>query len=144
MKEERGENSERLFIRELNEARKLMQKDRYGEAIKILDKLKKIEREGDFDYNLTHSLYQLDSNARSLYNQKILLNILNEFSHSRESISFEELNHYVREKKQLIMDNSLIKREIEILILRGEFPGMIRGESIIFSQNPSNLHDKDL
>ncbi|MHA1688851.1 MAG: hypothetical protein ACTSYC_05505 [Promethearchaeota archaeon] len=133
MKEEKGESSLELFLQELNEASKLMQEEQYKKAIKILDKLKKIEREGDFGYNQTHSLYQLDSNARSLYNQKILLNILKELSNSRESISFEELNHHVKQKEQLVMDDSLIKREIELLILRGELSCMIRGDSIIFS-----------
>ncbi|MFW9951964.1 MAG: hypothetical protein ACFFKA_17740, partial [Candidatus Thorarchaeota archaeon] len=59
------------FSSKLREVQNLMQQEKYDGAIQILETLKEIEKAGDFDYSLTHKLYQLLSNSKSLYNQQI-------------------------------------------------------------------------
>ena len=120
------------FIEQLNQAQKLMQEENYKESISIIEKLKKIETESDFNYNLTHRLYQLDSNARSLFNQQKILKIINELSSSCDSISFQDLNQVLREKNKLNLSNDILQREIEILILRNLISCKIDGEKLIF------------
>ncbi len=120
------------FIKQLNQVQELMQKENYKEAISIIEKLKEIETESDFNYNLTHRLYQLDSNARSLFNQQKILKIINELSSSCDSISFQELNQVLREKNKLNLSNDILQREIEILILRNLISCKIDGEKLIF------------
>ena len=61
------------FIHQLDIVEKLMHQENYKEAVILIEKLKKLEKESNFGYNLTHRLYQLDSNVRSLYNQQIIL-----------------------------------------------------------------------
>ena len=61
------------FTKQLMEVQELMKTEKYAEALVILSKLKDIEKKGDFDYSLTHKLYQLDSNCHSLYNQEKIL-----------------------------------------------------------------------
>ena len=65
------------FAQKLIEVQDLMKNENYEEAIVILEKLKEIDQKGDFDYNLTHKLYQLISNTHSLYHQKIIVNEIN-------------------------------------------------------------------
>jgi len=120
------------FIKQLNQVQELMQKENYKEAISIIEKLKEIETESDYNYNLTHRLYQLDSNARSLFNQQKILEIINELSSKYDSISFQELNQVLREKNKLNLSNDILQREIEILILRNLISCKIDGEKLIF------------
>ena len=68
--------SSQEFIDKLNEVQELMLKEDYNNAIIILDKLKAIDKQNEFNYNLTHKLYQLDSNVRSLYNQQLILKFI--------------------------------------------------------------------
>jgi len=49
------------FVKDLSDAQELMRNERYPEALIILGKLKEADKAGDFDYNLTHKLYQLQS-----------------------------------------------------------------------------------
>ncbi|MCJ7650443.1 MAG: hypothetical protein MUP85_17680, partial [Candidatus Lokiarchaeota archaeon] len=65
------------FANRLNEVQELMAKEKYKEALVLLEGLKDLDKTSNFDYNLTHKLYQLDSNTRSLYNQQIILERLN-------------------------------------------------------------------
>ena len=109
-----------------------MLKEDYKEALLLLEDLKKIEKQGDFNYNLTHKLYQLDSNARSLYNQQIILNLIYDMSKQQKSITFSELNEFLRKKNNLTFDESILKREIEILILRKLISCKIEDDMIIF------------
>ncbi len=120
------------FIKQLNQVQELMQKENYKEAISIIEKLKEIETESDYNYNLTHRLYQLDSNARSLFNQQKILKIIKELSSSCDSISFQELNQVLREKNKLNLSDDILQREIEILILRNLISCKIDGEKLIF------------
>jgi len=120
------------FIKQLNEVQDLMQKEKYQEAVILIEKLKEFEKKNNYDYNLTHRLYQLDSNAHSLYNQQVLLHIINDLSNRYDSISFQELNRVLKEKKELNLSNDILQREIEILILRNLISCKIDGEKLIF------------
>ena len=121
------------FIKQLNQAQELMQKENYEEAISLIEKLKEIETESDFNYNLTHRLYQLDSNARSLLNQQKILRIINELSSSYDSISFQELNNILQKEIELNLTIDILKREIEILILRNQLSCKIEKDNIVLN-----------
>ena len=55
------------FIGKLNEAQDLMKNEKYKEAVILLEKLREIEKKNeDFEYSLSHRLYQLISNSNSL------------------------------------------------------------------------------
>lgn len=120
------------FIKQLNEVQDLMQQEKYQEAVILIEKLKEFEKKNNYDYNLTHRLYQLDSNAHSLYNQQVILHIINNLSNRYDSISFQELNRVLKEKKELNLSNDILQREIEILILRSLISCKIDGEKLIF------------
>ncbi len=120
------------FIKKLDQVQELMQQENYKEAIVLIERLKELEKMGNFDYNLTHRLYQLDSNSRSLYNQQIILTTINELTSRAEYFSFHELNQILKEKDKLDLSDDLLKREIEILILRNLLPCRIDKEKIIF------------
>ncbi len=119
------------FVSKLSEAQELMRDEKYKQAIIILEKLKVLEKEGDFNYNLTHKLYQLLSNAQSLYNQKVILEAIKSVS-NKNSISFQELNKMLSDKGELNIDIVILGREIEILILRGLLSCKIEGDKLIF------------
>jgi len=120
------------FIEKLNEAQELMQQENYKEAIVLIGKVKELEKKGNFDYILTHRLYQLDSNSRSLYNQQIILKIVNDLFVKHSSISFKELNQILKSKNSLNLNVDILRREIEILILRNLLTCRIDGERLIF------------
>jgi hypothetical protein len=117
------------FIAQLNVAQDLMSQAKYKEAFILLENLKDIEKNGDFDYNLTHRLYQLYSNCRSLYNQKIILNHINKISKNSSSVSFRELKNEIDE---IELEETILGREIELLILRGLLSCRIEKNKIIF------------
>ena len=120
------------FIDELNKVQELMSQEKYAEAITLLEGLKKIEKQGKFNYNLTHKLYQLDSNAQSLFNQQKILSLIFEVSQQHKSIGFAELRKKLKEKEQIELDEPNLRREIEILILRELLPYKIDEDKIIF------------
>ncbi len=120
------------FIKQLNDIQELMQKEKYKEAIILIEKLKELEKNANFNYNLTHRLYQLDSNSRSLYNQQIILKTIKDLSSKNDSISFQELNQTLKKKDELELSEDVLKREIEILILRNLLTCRIDKEKIIF------------
>ena len=120
------------FFKELMDAQELIKEEKYNEAIVKLEKLREIEKNGDFDYTLTHKLYQLISNSQSLYNQKIISNHIEQISKEMNSISFNELNQILRDDS-LDIDDSILRREIELLILRDYIQCKIEGNKIIFS-----------
>ncbi len=125
-------NDVETFIKRLADVQDLMGEENYKEALKIIEELKEIERKGDFDYSLTHKLYQLDSNTRSLQNQAMLSKLLDHFSQSGNSVSFEELAQFVQESEEFDLDPSLLRREIELLILRGKLSCVIEGNLLKF------------
>ncbi len=123
-------NSE--FIKKIQEAQLLMKDEKYQEALIILDKLKEIERAGNFDYSLTHKLYQLISNSHSLYNQQMILNVIQKESSQQESISFSELMKILKNRENIGIDEPILRREIEILILRSLLHCRIEGDELVF------------
>ena len=115
------------FADSLNEVQELMAKEKYKEALVLLENLKDLDKTSDFDYNLTHKLYQLDSNTRSLYNQHIILERLNSINKEKIMISIAEFNEMLKLRDNLLLKEPILRRELEILILRGiisiEFKG---------------------
>ena len=119
------------FIQRLSNAQELMLKEDYTSALVILEELKVIEKQGDFDYNLTHKLYQLESNCKSLLNQQTILEYIFSLSKDKKIIPIFELKNILKEKLDLELDDSIIKREIEILILRGVLSASINDNDLI-------------
>jgi len=115
------------FADRLNEVQDLMAKEKYKEALQILHDLKELDKTSDFDYNLTHKLYQLDSNTRSLYNQQIILKRINSINEDTKMISVAEFNELLKHEDKLSLEEPILRRELEILVLRGiisiEFKG---------------------
>jgi len=119
------------FVKHLNEIQALMEKENYTEAIKLIEKLKVIDKEADLNYNLTHRLYQLDSNVNSLYNQQVILANVRDLSKKYKSITFQELNRVLRNRNELNLTDDILRREIELLILRNKLTWKIEKGSII-------------
>lgn len=120
------------FIDELNNIQDLMSQEKYSEAIALIESLKAIEKQGNFNYNLTHKLYQLDSNARSLNNQQKILNLISKISQQQSSITFTELQKRLKEIESIALDETILRREIEILILRNLVSCNIEGNKLTF------------
>lgn len=123
------------FVKSLNEAQDLMREEKYQDALIILDKLKEVDKAGNFKYNLTHKLYQLISNSQSLYNQQRVLSVIKQISKKQKSISILELMRILIDQEKAELDEQLLRREIELLILRSLLNGRIEGDKIIF-QSP--------
>ena len=121
------------FYNRLMEAENLMIHEKYKEALTLLEELKELEKEGDFEYELIHQLYQLTSNANSFYNQQIILGILNSntISYDQNFIDINELDEYLKKEAGLDLDISTLKRELELLILRDLTSIHIEGNKII-------------
>ena len=120
------------FIDELNKVQDLLSQEKYSEAISLLENLKEIEKQSNFNYNLTHKLYQLDSNTLSLYNQKKILDIISNLSQKQNAITFAELQKKLKEVDDIALDETILRREIEILILRELILCNIEGDKLIF------------
>ena len=121
------------FVRDLNDAQELMRTEKYQEALVILGKLKEADKAGNFDYNLTHKLYQLISNSQSLYNQQKVFSTIQKISHKQKSISFQKLKEILKEQENLDIDEQVLRREVEILILRSLLKCKIEGYNLVFS-----------
>ena len=122
------------FYNKLMEAQNLMIHEKYKQALTSLEELKQLEKEGDFEYELIHQLYQLDSNAKSFYNQQIILGVLNSntFPPDQKSIDIHDLDAYLKKEVGLDLDISTLKRELELLILRDLISIHIEDNKIIF------------
>lgn len=121
-----------IFIGKLNEAQDLMKNEKYKEAIILLEKLSEIEKKNeDFEYSLSHKLYQLISNSNSLYNQEIILEHIKKISIKQNSLSIHEL-HLSLKENDFKIDESVLGKEIELLILRDLLPCKKEGDKIIF------------
>ena len=120
------------FVKDLNDAQELMRNEKYQEALIILGKLKEADKVGNFDYNHTHKLYQLISNSQSLYNQQRVLGTIQKISHESKSISFQKLREVLKEHENLELDEQVLRREVEILILRSLLEGKIEGNDLLF------------
>lgn len=122
------------FRQYLNEVRELMAQERYKEAIVILETLKSEDSvsESDFNYNLIHELYQLDSNCKSAFHQQLILERLLNISKNQKRISFTELNDDIKKNLNLNISEEILRREVEILILRNLITYRIEETTIIF------------
>ena len=120
------------FVRDLNDAQELMRNEKYQEALIVLGKLKEVDKAGSFDYNLTHKLYQLISNSQSLYNQQIVLSVVKRISHNQKAISFQKFKEILKEHENLDLDEQVLRREVEILILRSLLEFKIKGNDLVF------------
>ncbi len=120
------------FVKELNDAQELMRNERYPEALIILGRLKEADKAGNFDYNLTHKLYQLISNSQSLYNQQRVLSVVKKVSHKQKSISFIDLKELLNNQENVELDELILRREVEILILRSLLECKIEGNDLVF------------
>ncbi|MHA1240631.1 MAG: hypothetical protein ACTSQU_07525 [Promethearchaeota archaeon] len=120
------------FTRDLTDAQELMRKEKYIEALVILNRMKEADKAGDFDYNLTHKLYQLISNSQSLYNQQRVLSVVKKISLEQKSISFIELNDILKKQENVELDELILRREVEILILRSLLDVKINGNDLVF------------
>ena len=123
---------EKEFAKQLNKAQDLMIQEKYNEAINLIEELKEIEKKSDFNYNLSHHLYQLDSNIHSLYNQQVILNHINDITRKQESISFQEINLLIKKSTKLDLSDDILRREIELLILRNLLNCEIDGDLLKF------------
>ena len=120
------------FVKDLSDAQELMRNERYPEALIILGRLKEADKAGNFDYNLTHKLYQLISNSQSLYNQQRVLSVVKKISQEQNSISFIELNEILKTQENVKLDELILRREVEILILRSLLACKIEGNNLVF------------
>ena len=120
------------FVKDLSDAQELMRNERYPEALIILGRLKEADKAGDFDYNLTHKLYQLISNSQSLYNQQRVLSVVKKISQKQKSISFIDLREMVNNQENIELDELVLRREVEILILRSLLECKIEGNDLVF------------
>ncbi len=120
------------FVRDLNDAKELMGNEKYLDALVILNKLKEADKAGNFDYNLTHKLYQLISNSQSLYNQQRVLSVVKKISQKQMSISFIDLNEILDKQENVRLDEQVLRREVEILILRSLLECKIEGNELVF------------
>ncbi len=120
------------FIGKLNEAQDLMKNEKYKEAVILLEKLREIEKKNeDFEYSLSHKLYQLISNSNSLYNQEIILEHIKKMSIKQNSIKIHEL-HLSLKENDFNIEESVLGKEIELLLLRDLLPCKKEGDKIIF------------
>ncbi len=120
------------FVKALNEAQELMRNEKYQEALNVLGKLKEADKAGNFDYNLTHKLYQLISNSQSLFNQQRVLSAVKKISQKQKSISFLDLKNYLKEQEDIEIEEHILRREVEILILRSLLEVELVGDELNF------------
>jgi len=120
------------FVRDLNEAQELMRIEKYQEALIILGKLKEADKAGNFNYDLIHKLYQLISNSQSLYNQQRVLSTVKKISSKQKSISFIDLKEILYKQENVELDELVLRREVEILILRSLLEAKIEGKDLVF------------
>jgi len=119
------------FVRKLSEAEDLIVNEKYGDSLELLSNLKEIELKGNFDNSLTHKLYQLISNAESLLNQKNISDALSKLAQDHERMDFETLSEYFRKHMDLDLKPEIMRREIELLILRGKIPYKIKKKTLV-------------
>ncbi|TXT58019.1 MAG: hypothetical protein BAJALOKI2v1_470012 [Promethearchaeota archaeon] len=125
---------EEIFENKLVKADNLVKNEKYEEAMELLNDLKKIEDEEDFNYNLTHKLYQLISNTESLHNQQIIIDIIRKNIDDNQMIELTTLYELLKADNSIQIERSILKREIELLILRGVLKGNLKEDKIILDE----------
>ena len=120
------------FQNQLNAAHDLIIQEKFKDAIILLEKLKDIEQKTNYDYSLTHQLFQLISNAHSLYNQQKIKDGVNAILMKQKVWTFTKLNQLLKERIGLDLDDKTFRKELELLILRGLVSCSIDGDLVIF------------
>ena len=120
------------FQTQLNDAHALITQEQFKDAIILLEKLKDIEQKSNYDYSLTHQLFQFISNAHSLYNQQRIKEGVNGILMKQKTMAFTELNQLLKERTGLDLDDKTFRKELELLILRGLLSCSIEGNNVIF------------
>ena len=120
------------FQTQLNDAHALITQEKFKDAIILLEKLKSIEQKSNYDYSLTHQLFQFISNAHSLYNQQRIKDGVNAILMKQKVWTFTKLNQLLKERTGLDLDDKTFRKELELLILRGLVSCSIEGDLIIF------------
>lgn len=120
------------FVKKLSKAQDYMAAEEYKKALSVLYHLRDIEQKGNFDYSLTHKLYQLISNSESLYNQKAVISIIEDLKKEQDKVSLDTLKEIIGERDDIDLNEGILGREIEILILRGVLPAKIQGNELVF------------
>ena len=120
------------FKRQLDLAYDLMSEENYKEAIIRLEKLVEIDKKSDFNYGHTHRLHQLYSNAKSLYNQQEILKCINSMTSKQKALTFKELGTIIRDNSEIDIDDTIVRKEVELLVLRQKLNCRIHEDSLVF------------
>ena len=120
------------FKQKLDLAHDLMSEEKYKEAIIRLEKLVDIDKHSDFNYGYTHRLHQLLSNAESLYNQQEILKCINSMTSKQKILPFKELGVIIRDNSELDIDDTIVRKEVELLVLRQQLNCKIQEDSLVF------------
>ncbi|MHA1986755.1 MAG: hypothetical protein ACW98D_08960, partial [Promethearchaeota archaeon] len=125
------------FIKLLNEVRELMSQEKYIEAMVILENLKSSDKnsESDFNYELVHQLYQLDSNCKSAYHQQRILQVIQNIPVTNNSIKLEDIHKELEFKEEVNITKEILRREVELLILRNLLNCKIEGDQLVFIEH---------
>ncbi|MCK4282354.1 MAG: hypothetical protein KAX10_09570 [Candidatus Lokiarchaeota archaeon] len=105
------------FKEELSIAEKLIQEEKFEQALNLLEKMKNYD-DDVFDDALAHNFFMLYSNTQSIVRGKNIYQNLLSLSKIKEKASYKEIFEYLKDKN-INLDIDTIKREIELLILKG-------------------------
>jgi len=105
------------FKEELSIAEKLIQEEKFEQALNLLEKMKNYD-DDVFDDALAHNFFMLYSNTQSIVRGKNIYKNLLSLSKIKEKASYKEIFEYLKDKN-INLDIDTIKREIELLILKG-------------------------
>lgn len=120
-----------FFKEELSIAEKLIQEEKYEQALNLLEKMKNYDDE--FNDALAHEFFMLYSNTQSIVRGKNIYKNLLSLSKIKEKASHKEIFEYLS-KKNINLGIDAIKREIEILILKGIVPWKSNNNTIFFKK----------
>jgi len=118
------------FKEELSIAEKLIQEEKFEQALSLLEKMKNYE-DDEFNDALAHNFFMLYSNTQSIVRGKNIYRDLLPFSKIKEKASYKEIFEYLKDKN-INLDIDTIKREIELLILKGLIFWKSKNNTIFF------------
>jgi hypothetical protein len=120
------------FAVKLEEAKGLIKEKKLEEALLLLERMKGYN-DDIFDDSMVHEFYMLHSNVQSTVRGKLIYEKLLPISESKEKISYQEAFGILGEAL-IGLNEEIIRRELEILILKGIAPWSSNDEYIIFSK----------
>jgi len=120
------------FAIELEEAKGLIKEKKFEEALLLLERMKSYN-DDVFDDSMVHEFYMLHSNIQSTVRGKIIYEKLLPISESRDKVSYKEA-YTLLEEALIGLNEEIIRRELEIFILKGIAPWSSNDEYIIFSK----------